>query len=270
MELELTKTGTVVVIGSGYSEEKQILPRERFKFRLTENETKFCVRIDNGPERIYTIGIDTLTFTELRPTGATEVINGNTLEEVLRGCALVFSGEGSGSADAGGLTMADIEDVFLTVSSAEANYLKQADAANQYRPQDTPVVLDVCLGWINGLTVTAGSFMYYGPGISGASLMAAENVRQVPFPTGGKGRRMYVKINAANASGGTLVVTARVNGVDTALVVTIPNGAPAGTYSNLVDVADIPEGALVSYRINNNGAAASPAFGGINMYLTDI
>lgn len=76
-------------------------------------------------------------------------------------------------------------------------------------------------------------------------------------------KNAYVRIATAQPGTGSLVMTVRVNGVDTSIVITIAAGAAAGTYSNTANTATVAAGDRIAFRLVNNATGASAQVGPI-------
>lgn len=69
-------------------------------------------------------------------------------------------------------------------------------------------------------------------------------------------QRLFIVTDGAQPGAGSLVVTVRINGVDTALTLTIPAGGAAGTYSDIVHSISLTAGDVISYKATNNDAVS--------------
>lgn len=110
-------------------------------------------------------------------------------------------------------------------------------------------------------TIGAGATQYLTP--YGTGLNAGLNASWV---LGGTFRILRLRINSAQPGGGSLVITLQVNAIDTALVLTIPAGSPAGSYVNNVNSAAVLAGNLVRFKcVNNDGANPSAQIDGLGV-----
>ncbi len=86
---------------------------------------------------------------------------------------------------------------------------------------------------------------------------ATEALRQVVMPRAATLRNLRVLVAGTQPSDGTLVLTVRKNGVDTALTVTVPAGGTAGQYADTVNAATFAQGDVVSISVTNNASSGS-------------
>jgi hypothetical protein len=97
---------------------------------------------------------------------------------------------------------------------------------------------------------------------------AAGNVT-FPWPQDGTLNKMFFRLATNQPATGSLVITLRVNNVDTALVITVPAGSAGGSnFSNIVDEVPITEGDLLAWSFQNNATSASGTLRAIAMILT--
>lgn len=116
-----------------------------------------------------------------------------------------------------------------------------------------------------GASVTAAStlfntFAYMGSNSAtiGPTFNATEANRQIISPVAGTLRNLYVRTISAQPAGGSLVLTVRINGVDTGITITIAAEAAAGTFSDTTHTAAIVAGDLISFSgLNNDGGSTS-------------
>lgn len=109
-----------------------------------------------------------------------------------------------------------------------------------------------------GATAAAAATVFACPG---TSTVTAETQRQYLLPSA----RTFTNLRVRTGSGsqpanGSLVITLRVNGADTALTVTVPAGSAANTV--VVDTThsvDAVAGNLISWEITNNSPDATSA-----------
>jgi hypothetical protein len=111
------------------------------------------------------------------------------------------------------------------------------------------------LGWGAGLLGTSDTVRYLYPGYSDQLAEVRETSLQAP--RSGVLRNLQVRHNVPDGNGASIVYTARVNGVDTALAAAVPSTAGSGndlTNSVAVDIGD-----LVSIRVSKvAGVGKSP------------
>jgi hypothetical protein len=89
--------------------------------------------------------------------------------------------------------------------------------------------------------------------------VAAENQRQIPIPydVTFKNFFCYFGVGASQPASGSLVLTIRKNGVDTAITLTIPAGTSTGTFSDTTNSVSFVAGDLISVEAVNNALATS-------------
>lgn len=87
----------------------------------------------------------------------------------------------------------------------------------------------------------------------------AENQRQiiVPYAVTFKNFFCFFGVGAGQPASGSLVLTIRKNGVDTAITITIPAGSSIGTYSDTTNSESFAAGDLISVKAVNNATIAS-------------
>lgn len=80
----------------------------------------------------------------------------------------------------------------------------------------------------------------------------------IPIPVATTLSLLTVRLDGSQPADGSLVVTVRKNGVDTALTVTVSAAAGAGTYQDATHSVAFAAGDTYSLSIVNNGTTASP------------
>jgi hypothetical protein len=87
----------------------------------------------------------------------------------------------------------------------------------------------------------------------------AENQRQIPVPYAVTFKNFFCffGVGASQPATGSLVLTIRKNGVDTAITITIPAGSSIGTYSDTTNSESFAAGDLISVKAVNNALATS-------------
>ena len=97
----------------------------------------------------------------------------------------------------------------------------------------------------------------------GLTANTAENQRQIPVPYAVTFKNFFCffGVGASQPASGSLVLTIRKNGVDTAITITIPAGSSIGTYSDTTNSESFAAGDLISVKAVNN--AISVASGNI-------
>lgn len=97
---------------------------------------------------------------------------------------------------------------------------------------------------------------------------ATEANAAIPFPKAGNLSNLFIRTTAAQDASGSTVATVMLNGVATLLAVTVPAGAAAGTFSNLVNTVSVAQGNNVSIRLVNNAAVNGPHIPGVSVQFT--
>lgn len=90
----------------------------------------------------------------------------------------------------------------------------------------------------------------------------------LPCPEGGLAFGLSVRISTTQPASGSLVITFMIEGVATALAVTIPAGSTQGTYSNTTNRVILTDNQSIRWDVRNNATAASAAITGITMGLS--
>jgi|SRR5215213_1712203 len=99
------------------------------------------------------------------------------------------------------------------------------------------------------------------------SFSTTEALRQAVAPYAQTIRNFRLATGSAQPASGSLVVTLRKNGVDTAVTFTIAAGAAAGTYGDLTHSASFAASDLISWSIVNNATGTSATIRGISMEI---
>lgn len=88
----------------------------------------------------------------------------------------------------------------------------------------------------------------------GLTANTAENQRQIPVPYAVTFKNFFCffGVGAPQPASGSLVLTIRKNGVDTAITITIPAGSSIGTYSDTTNSESFAAGDLISVKAVNN------------------
>jgi hypothetical protein len=97
---------------------------------------------------------------------------------------------------------------------------------------------------------------------------AGESARRLPMPTACTLNNFYFLMTTNQPASGSLVLTIRKNGADTALVITVAAGSVAGNYSNTTNSATFAAGDLMAIRFNNNATANSGGLGAWSCVMT--
>ena len=111
-------------------------------------------------------------------------------------------------------------------------------------------------GWggLVGSVVATGATNYINPG---NTANATENNVKVPCGFAGTFVGISVYLSTAQPGTGSLVLTLRINGANTALTFTIPAGSAAGVYSDLANTVAFTAGDTYNLSVLNNAAANS-------------
>jgi hypothetical protein len=124
-------------------------------------------------------------------------------------------------------------------------------------------ILQVTFG---GGTLTAGLVTYANFSSTAGSL--TEATRRLPMPTACTLSNFYFLMSTSQPASGSLVLTIRKNGVDTALVITVIPNSLAGVYTNTTNSVSFVAGDLMSIRFNNNATGASGGIGAFSCLMT--
>lgn len=114
-----------------------------------------------------------------------------------------------------------------------------------------------------GTTVGASTTAYLTFAHAGSSVAStgptfgAESSRQIISPVAGTLANLYVRTGTAQAADGDLVLTIRINGVDTGIVITIAANSAAGTFSDTTHTAILAAGDLISIKGVNAATGTS-------------
>lgn len=119
----------------------------------------------------------------------------------------------------------------------------------------------------------------FGGGTMGAGLQTFANFsnlagsgteapRRLPMPTACTLSKFYLLMSSNQPASGSLVLTIRKNGADTALVITVAAGSVAGNYANTANTATFAAGDLMAIKFNNNAAANSGGLGAFSCLMT--
>jgi hypothetical protein len=105
---------------------------------------------------------------------------------------------------------------------------------------------------LNFATIGAGVTSWASPFLGATSSEAGQLVLRACTA-----KNFIVRTATAQPGTGSLVLTVRKNGVDTALVITIAAGGAAGNYSNTVNSVSFAAGDRIAFRLVNNASSAS-------------
>lgn len=103
----------------------------------------------------------------------------------------------------------------------------------------------------------------------GAAPNATENARVVVMPCAGTLKNLYIRIGAAQSSGGTMVFTLRKNAADTAITVTFANADGSNvTKSDTANSVSVNAGDTITIKgVNNAPSSASGTFVSFSIIL---
>jgi len=101
----------------------------------------------------------------------------------------------------------------------------------------------------------------------GLTANTAENQRQIPVPYAVTFKNFFCffGVGASQPASGSLVLTIRKNGVDTAITITIPAGSSIGTYSDTTNSESFAAGDLISIEHVNNALSNAAQIGQISI-----
>jgi len=127
------------------------------------------------------------------------------------------------------------------------------------------------LGNLTQDTIAASTTSYF-PVLGGAARdNTTESQTQIPMVFAGVIDKLYIRTYSAQNAGGSLVFTLRVNGVDTALTVTVPAGTASLTsVADTTNAVTVAAGDLVSMKVVNNYAGGVSASTGMFMRLYNV
>jgi hypothetical protein len=111
----------------------------------------------------------------------------------------------------------------------------------------------VFTGQISALALSSDNFAGYG----GIAAGAPEITRQAAIPVACRSTAFTVTSISTQSATGSMVMTLRKNGVDTASVITIPANGPAGVYSDMTHAVAWAPGDLFSVHNVNNATQVS-------------
>lgn len=115
------------------------------------------------------------------------------------------------------------------------------------------------LNFTNGAdSIAAGTTAYMSVGGS-ITDSATEAARSIIIPQAAVLTVLTAVTGNSQPGSGSLVLTVRKNGVDTAVVLTIAAGAAAGTYSTTTTAVAFAENDLLSLKAVNNASGTSAA-----------
>lgn len=143
------------------------------------------------------------------------------------------------------------------LSEYENNIQTALDALDDH---PTPDIVGTHLA---GTLVGTGATRYTAPFMYGVTVAESQSA----WPHAGTLSDLTVRISSAQPATGSLVITLRINGASTAVVVTIPAGSAAGTYQDTTNSVALAANDLLSFMIVNNAGASSAAMQSITVLL---
>jgi hypothetical protein len=111
-------------------------------------------------------------------------------------------------------------------------------------------------------TVFDGPGVVYWPGTEAAS--------QVPIPAAGKIKNFRFRTKTAQPATGSLVVTMRHDGVDTAITVTVAANEGVGTKGDLVNSFTVKAGDLIGVKWVNNATSVGAGISGVSFEVSQL
>lgn len=158
--------------------------------------------------------------------------------------------------------------ITTTGTTGAATYSSSTGVINVPRYDNAQRTLAMFTGGGSLVGVAANTTGFFDPGTTTTS-STNEAARAIIVPRAGVLRNLYLRITTTQPASGTLVVTVRVNGANTALTFTIPVNATAAVFSNLVNTVNVNAGDIISVQVQNNAAGTSGAIGAISLELTN-
>lgn len=140
------------------------------------------------------------------------------------------------------------------LDNAATNYM---NGAGNWANPVAPMLLSA-----NGLvaTIAASTTSYLAPFTT--TFFAATN--SCITTLAGTLKNLYLRIGTAQPASGNLICTVLINGVASAITLTIPaGGAGATTYSDTTHTAAVSAGDRISFEFKNNATGASATIGGV-------
>lgn len=163
-------------------------------------------------------------------------------------------------------TVTILRSILDTVFAPISNGVTNGDSHNHVGGNGAPLVYTYIISsFLTNTSVPPSTTYYARPGGSGVDSIAY----QIPWPEGGVVSKLTVRISGAQPVSGTLVITLTVNGVVTALTVTIPAGAAGGTtHVDSVNTLTINPSDTIKWNVTNNATSISATMVSINMILS--
>lgn len=178
--------------------------------------------------------------------------------EVLTGGQSRLTVTSSGNVGIGTTTPAQKLSVAGAIQSTTTGFIFP-DSSTQ-----STAAVQVMVGCL-GASVAATTLGYVS--FTGNSVSATEANRHIVIPFSATLSRLSISTTGAQPASGSLTITIRKNGADTALAITIPASGPAGTYSDSINAVSFNDGDLVSIQLNNTASAVTGNVGCFSLKL---
>jgi hypothetical protein len=194
---------------------------------------------------------DTLTANHTSGSGIGLLITKGGANEGLK----VNKTSGSGNA---ATIIGTLEATTIVKTGGTSTEFLMADGSTSLQSNPFPL-FGAAMGNVIGAATPVTRFFAF----LGLTANTAENQRQIPVPYAVTFKNFFCffGVGAPQPASGSLVLTIRKNGVDTAITITIPAGSSIGTYSDTTNSESFAAGDLISVKAVNN--AISVASGNI-------
>jgi hypothetical protein len=194
---------------------------------------------------------DTLTANHTSGSGIGLLITKGGANEGLK----VIKTSGSGNA---ATIIGTLEATTIVKTGGTSTEFLMADGSTSLQYNQFPL-FGAAMGNVIGAATPVTRFFAF----LGLTANTAENQRQIPVPYAVTFKNFFCffGVGASQPASGSLVLTIRKNGVDTAITITIPAGSSIGTYSDTTNSESFAAGDLISVKAVNN--AISVASGNI-------
>ena len=190
---------------------------------------------------------DTLTVSKGSGTGVGLKINKAGANEAL----YVNKSAGAGNAVT---VIGTLEATTLVKTGGTSTQFLMADGTTSVQSYPFPL-FGAGLANIPGAITPTTRFLVF----LSLTTVATENQRQIPVPYAVTFKNFFCffGVGASQPASGSLVLTIRKNGVDTAITITIPAGTSSGTFSDTTNSVSFAAGDLISVKGVNNALATS-------------
>jgi hypothetical protein len=229
----------------------------------------------------WTIDNDVVTYAKMQNVSATDKLLGRStagagdVEEIAltaAGRALIDDADAAAQRTTLGFTDANIATSDVTTNDASTSkhgFLKKlSNVVTQYMNGQgawtTPKQSWIYMTHHNGNTVPASTTHY-----SWVGMIAAPSTTEKgnTIPRTGTLKNFYARCVGTQPASGSLVFTVRLDGVDTALVVTFPANQTTATIGDTTHTVSITAGQAVNIKAQNNATGTSIAINGITIEL---